>query len=80
LRMKFGLPSAADTLNTRIIVMELEVDGEAVVLGGIADSVHEVIELEPARSIRLRGSPCAGAPNSFTEWENVETNSSLFWM
>ena len=47
LRMKFGLPSVADTLNTRIIVMELEVDGEAVVLGGVADSVHEVIELEP---------------------------------
>lgn len=47
LRMKFGLPSVPDTLNTRIIVMELEVDGEAVVLGGVADSVHEVIELEP---------------------------------
>jgi purine-binding chemotaxis protein CheW len=26
--------------------MELELDGEATVLGGIADSVHEVIELE----------------------------------
>jgi purine-binding chemotaxis protein CheW len=28
--------------------MELELDGEATVLGGIADSVHEVIELEPS--------------------------------
>lgn len=27
--------------------MELDLDGEATVLGGIADSVHEVIELEP---------------------------------
>jgi purine-binding chemotaxis protein CheW len=27
--------------------MELELDGEATVLGGIADSVHEVIELDP---------------------------------
>jgi purine-binding chemotaxis protein CheW len=27
--------------------MELALDGEATVLGGIADSVHEVIELEP---------------------------------
>jgi len=27
--------------------MELELDGEPTVLGGIADSVHEVIELEP---------------------------------
>ena len=48
LRLKFGLPQAADTVNTRIIVLELELDGEPTVLGGIADSVHEVIELEPS--------------------------------
>jgi purine-binding chemotaxis protein CheW len=48
LRRRFGLPPAADTVHTRTIVMELELDGEATVLGGIADSVHEVIELEPA--------------------------------
>jgi purine-binding chemotaxis protein CheW len=47
LRLRFGLPKGDDTVNTRIIVMELELDGEATVLGGIADSVHEVIELEP---------------------------------
>jgi purine-binding chemotaxis protein CheW len=47
LRLKFGLPQAPDTVHTRIIVMELELDGEATVLGGVADSVHEVIELEP---------------------------------
>jgi len=46
LRVRFGLPEAADTVHTRIIVMELELDGEATVLGGIADSVHEVIEIE----------------------------------
>ena len=47
LRLKFGLAPARDTVHTRIIVMELELDGEATVLGGVADSVHEVIELEP---------------------------------
>jgi purine-binding chemotaxis protein CheW len=47
LRLKFGLPPNPDTVHTRIIVMELELDGEATVLGGVADSVHEVIELEP---------------------------------
>jgi purine-binding chemotaxis protein CheW len=46
-RVKFGLPRAPDTVNTRIIVMELELDGEPTVLGGVADSVHEVIEIEP---------------------------------
>ncbi len=47
LRLKFGLPVAPDSVHTRIIVMELELDGEPTVLGGVADSVHEVIELEP---------------------------------
>jgi purine-binding chemotaxis protein CheW len=48
LRLRFGLPLAADTVSTRVIVMELELDGETTVLGGVADSVHEVIELDPA--------------------------------
>ena len=47
LRLRFGLPRVADTVHSRIIVMELDIDGEAAVLGGIADSVHEVIDLEP---------------------------------
>jgi purine-binding chemotaxis protein CheW len=46
LRLKFGLPAAADTVHSRIVVLELELDGETTVVGGIADSVHEVIELE----------------------------------
>lgn len=49
LRLKFGLPSTADTLNSRVVVMELDIDGEITVVGGIADSVHEVIELDPAQ-------------------------------
>lgn len=48
LRLRFGLPRTTDNVHTRIIVMELELDGEATVLGGVADSVHEVIELDPA--------------------------------
>jgi purine-binding chemotaxis protein CheW len=47
LRLRFGLAKRPDTVHTRIIVMELDVDGEATILGGIADSVHEVIEIEP---------------------------------
>lgn len=50
LRLKFGLPRVPDTLHTRIIVLELKLDGEACVIGGIADSVHEVIELDPAQT------------------------------
>lgn len=47
LRKKFGLPEVEETRNTRIIVMEIEIEGEQAVVGGLADSVHEVLELEP---------------------------------
>jgi purine-binding chemotaxis protein CheW len=47
LRVRFGLPKGTETVQTRIIVMELALDGEVAILGGMADSVHEVIELEP---------------------------------
>lgn len=50
LRGKFGLPDAPDTVYTRIVVLELELHGEACIIGAQADSVHEVIELE-ARQI-----------------------------
>jgi purine-binding chemotaxis protein CheW len=49
LRLKFGLPPTADTIHSRIVVLELELDDEVTVVGGIADSVHEVIELEPGQ-------------------------------
>jgi purine-binding chemotaxis protein CheW len=45
LRLRFGLPAGPDTVSSRILVLELLLDGEATVLGAIADSVHEVIEL-----------------------------------
>ena len=47
LRLKFGLPPIDDSVNSRIVVLEMELDGETTVVGGIADSVHNVIELEP---------------------------------
>jgi purine-binding chemotaxis protein CheW len=49
LRLKFGLPPVADTLDKRIVVMELSLDGENTVVGGLADSVHEVIEIETSQ-------------------------------
>ena len=46
LRVRFGLPRAADSVYTRIIVLELVLERETIVLGAVADSVHEVIEIE----------------------------------
>ena len=50
MRLRFGLAAIEETVNTRIVVMELMLDGESTVLGGMADSVHEVIEI-PATDI-----------------------------
>jgi purine-binding chemotaxis protein CheW len=46
LRTKFGLPRVADTVLSRIVVLELELDGEQTVVGGLADAVQEVLELD----------------------------------
>jgi purine-binding chemotaxis protein CheW len=47
LRLKFGMPEIDNTVDTRIVVMELLMEGDNIVLGAIADSVHEVLELDP---------------------------------
>jgi purine-binding chemotaxis protein CheW len=47
LRLKFGMAETEQTVNTCIIVVEVEVEGENVILGALADSVQEVIDLEP---------------------------------
>ncbi len=47
LRMKFGMPHAESTHDTRIIIMEITLQEKTIVLGAIADSVDDVLELEP---------------------------------
>jgi len=47
LRLKFGMSETETTLDTRIVVMEVSLDSEITILGAIADSVHEVLELDP---------------------------------
>ncbi|MFH1135882.1 MAG: chemotaxis protein CheW [Pseudomonadota bacterium] len=49
LRLKFGMEETPKTVDTRIVIVEVSVDGEAAILGALADSVKEVIELEPDR-------------------------------
>jgi purine-binding chemotaxis protein CheW len=47
MRLKFGMSSTEQTVNTCIIVAEVQLDDEIIVLGALADSVQEVIEMEP---------------------------------
>ncbi|AAR34014.1 chemotaxis protein CheW [Geobacter sulfurreducens] len=46
LRQKFGMPETERSINTCIIVVEVETGAETLVLGMLADSVQEVFELE----------------------------------
>ena len=47
LRLAFGMTATEKTVNTCIIVVEIRFDGETTVMGALADSVEEVIDLEP---------------------------------
>jgi len=47
LRLKFGMSETENTEDTCIIVVELNLEGENTVLGVLADSVQEVIDLNP---------------------------------
>jgi purine-binding chemotaxis protein CheW len=47
LRLCFEMSKTEKTLNTCIVVVEMLVDGESNVIGALADSVEEVIDLEP---------------------------------
>ena len=49
MRRKFGMSPTEKTVNTCVIIVELQLEGETVVLGTIADSVREVIDLEPSQ-------------------------------
>ena len=48
LRIKFGMSRTESTVNTCIIITEVAVENETVVLGALADSVEEVLDLEAA--------------------------------
>ena len=59
MRLQFGMAAIEPTVDTCIIIIEVEVDDQLVVLGALADSVQEVLELrgeqmEPAPTLGTR--------------------------
>ena len=46
MRLKFGMSETEKTVNTCIIVVEVNIEGEKALLGALVDSVQEVFELE----------------------------------
>jgi purine-binding chemotaxis protein CheW len=51
MRLKLGLSQTEKTVNTCVVITEVEVDGEKTVLGALADSVQEVIELDAGQIV-----------------------------
>ena len=47
MRLKFGMTMTEKSVNTCIIIVEIELDGETTVLGALADSEQEVMDLDP---------------------------------
>jgi purine-binding chemotaxis protein CheW len=47
LRLKLGLSRTEATIDTCVIIIEVQSPSERLVLGALADSVQEVIELDP---------------------------------
>lgn len=47
LRLCFEMSKTEKTVNTCIVVVEVSLDGESNVIGALADSVEEVVDLEP---------------------------------
>jgi purine-binding chemotaxis protein CheW len=46
LRLRFGMPPAPITADSRFIVLEIELDGDPTTIGIVADKVYEVTELD----------------------------------
>jgi len=47
LRLKFGMTRTEKTIDTCIIIIDLAIEGETTLLGALADSVQEVMTMEP---------------------------------
>lgn len=49
MRAKFGMPATEATVDTVIIVVEVNIEGETTVLGALVDAVREVFELDTSQ-------------------------------
>jgi purine-binding chemotaxis protein CheW len=48
LRIRFGMPMIEDSADTRIVVIEIDIDNDPVLVGVMADKVYEVTEISQA--------------------------------
>ncbi len=67
LRLQFGMPTIETTVDSCIIIIEVNIEGNSTVLGALADSVQEVINLRPEQ---LEPAPSFGVrvDNAFVQY------------
>ena len=58
LRQKFGLTQTQQTVDTCIIIVELDIDGESSTMGALVDGVQEVLTIAPEQ---IEASPRLGS-------------------
>jgi purine-binding chemotaxis protein CheW len=57
-RAKFGLPEAADTINSCIIVMDVRMEDQNITIGAVVDAVQEVMEITESD---IQAAPAIGS-------------------
>jgi hypothetical protein len=79
LRAKFGLPDAVDTVQTRIMVLEIDAGGEACILGDRPTASTKFSSWRRRRSSRRPSWPRVGRAISSWAWPDERTTSSSSW-
>ena len=77
MRIKFGLPEKENTVDTSIIVLSIDLDGEPVLAGILVDAVREVLEL---KSAEITPSPSIGTKYNTSFIEGMWRIDSKFIM
>ena len=49
LRLKLGMSATQKTVNTCIVIVEIDIDGDFMDMGVLTDSVQEVLDLDPSQ-------------------------------
>jgi purine-binding chemotaxis protein CheW len=57
-RLKFGLAKTEDTVNSCILVLNIETNGEKLMIGAFVDAVQEVLELD---AHQIQAAPSIGS-------------------
>jgi len=75
LRLKFGMPKAEATVDTCIIIVEVDFEGDRIIMGGMVDSVREVFEIA---SDHIEAAPRMGTSISTDYIKGIGKQDDVF--